>query len=27
RGCEVIALDAGRIRKLYDQYHDWIELD
>ncbi|TNU30658.1 DUF3885 domain-containing protein [Bacillus velezensis] len=27
RGCEVIALDAGRIGKLYDQYHDWIELD
>ncbi|WP_424162565.1 DUF3885 domain-containing protein [Bacillus amyloliquefaciens] len=25
RGCEVIALDAGSIRPLYNQYHDWIE--
>ncbi|QQD83783.1 DUF3885 domain-containing protein [Bacillus siamensis] len=25
RGCEVIALDTGRIRALYDQNHDWIE--
>lgn len=25
RGCEVIALDAERLRPLYEKYDDWIE--
>jgi hypothetical protein len=25
RGCEVIALEANRIRSLYEKYYDWVE--